>query len=68
MIRLTKERTKLGLSQAALSRKAELNASTVSAIERGRMRPWPGQAAKIEATMKAAGWNGESCLFEEVEE
>ncbi|MDR1185083.1 MAG: XRE family transcriptional regulator [Coriobacteriales bacterium] len=68
MIFLTKERTKLGLSQAALARKAELNASTVCCIERGKMKPWPGQAAKIESAMKDAGWNGKGDLFEAVEE
>lgn len=68
MVCLSKERTKLGLSQAALARKAELNASTVCCIERGIMKPWPGQAAKIEAAMKDAGWDGSGDLFAEVEQ
>jgi len=68
MIRLSKERLELGLSQAALARKAELNSSTVSCIEREKMKPWPGQASKIEAAMKEAGWNGEGDLFEEVDD
>ena len=67
MIRLSKERTRLGLSQAALARKAELNASTMCCIERGIMKPWPGQVVKIEAAMKEAGWNDMEDLFEEVE-
>jgi hypothetical protein len=32
------------------------------------MKPWPGQAAKIERAMKEAGWSGIGDLFREVEE
>lgn len=64
MILLQKERTRLGLSQAKLSRMADLNSSTVCGIERERMKPWPGQAKRIEAAMREAGWNGEADLFE----
>jgi DNA-binding XRE family transcriptional regulator len=66
MILLTKERTKLGLSQAKLSRLADLNSATVCGIEREKMKPWPGQAKKIEAAMRNAGWPGDCDLFEVV--
>ena len=68
MIHLTRVRTGFGMSQAELARKAELNASTVSCIEREKSKPWPGQAEKIEAALKAVGWDGHDCLFEEVAE
>ncbi len=64
MIVLQKERTKLGLSQAKLSRLSDLNAATVCGIERERMKPWPGQRAKIETAMREAGWTGAGDLFE----
>jgi hypothetical protein len=32
------------------------------------MKPWPGQAAKIEVAMKDAGWSGNDDLFAEVKQ
>ncbi|MDR1421826.1 MAG: hypothetical protein LBI64_03055 [Coriobacteriales bacterium] len=63
MIRLIQERTKLGFSQAKLSRIADLNTSTVCCIERGEMRSWLAQKRKLA---DAPSWQGEpDDLFEE---
>lgn len=51
MKRVTALRKRDGLSQAALARRAELNNSTVNAIESGRLNPWPGQLAKLAAAL-----------------
>ena len=40
-------RERRGWSQARLAREAEMHPSTICSIERGRLRPYPGQAAKI---------------------
>jgi ribosome-binding protein aMBF1 (putative translation factor) len=67
MLLLTKKRKAMGLSQAALARKADMHNSSVNCIENGHMKPWPGQREKLEVAMKAAGWDGEDDLFSEVE-
>jgi transcriptional regulator with XRE-family HTH domain len=67
MIVLTKERKAARLSQAKLAQLADLHPSTVSNVETGNLRPWPGQATKIEAAMRKAGWDGDGDLFAEVE-
>jgi ribosome-binding protein aMBF1 (putative translation factor) len=62
MLMITKERTKQGLSQSALARKAELHVSSLSAIENGRLNPYPAQ---IEKLVKALDWVREPAqLFE----
>lgn len=47
MLRLTLVRQRLGLTQAALARRADLAAPTVCSIEKGHNKPWPGQLAAI---------------------
>ncbi len=68
MLLLTKERRRLKLSQSDLSRATGIHTSSVSNIETGNLKPWPGQIEKISLAMKDAGWNGEGDLFAEVEE
>ena len=65
MLRLVEERKRRGITQSALARKAMMHVSSVSAIETGRMKPWPGQARKIAAVLN---WPVQSIseLFEEV--
>ena len=66
MRRITIERQARGWSQSRLAREAGLHASTVSSVENGRLRPWPGQAEKLRA---ALGYDGPADeLFEEVGE
>jgi len=47
MTRMRVLREAKGLSQSALARHADLHAATVSLIETGRLRPYPGQLARI---------------------
>lgn len=56
MNRVRELRLRLGESQAALARKAELHQSTVCNIETGRMVPYPSQLEKIAT---ALGWSGD---------
>lgn len=49
---ITKRREALGLTKSAFSRECSLNASTVCSIELGRLIPYPGQMAKIEAAFE----------------
>jgi len=65
-IRLVVERKARGISQSALARAATMHLSSVSAIETGRLLPWPGQKAKLA---EALDWPAERAdeLFEEVE-
>lgn len=64
MLKLTEVRKAQGLSMSALARKAELHVSTVSLIENGRLKPYPGQREKLA---KALGMEDrEDELFEEV--
>jgi DNA-binding XRE family transcriptional regulator len=67
MMRMVKVRKVLGLSQSGLARVAEMHVSSLCAIETGRMKPWPGQSAKIA---RALDWPLERAgeLFEEVAE
>ena len=68
MLKLTRERKATGLSQAKLAQRADLHPSSISNIETGNLKPWFGQREKIEAAMRAAGWDGDEDLFEEVVE
>lgn len=52
-LRMEQERRRQGFSQAALARKAEMHQSSISAIEKRRLDPWPGQRRKIAASL---GW------------
>lgn len=58
------ERQKLGLSQAALGRKAGINQCTMNLLERGRIPLYPGYRRKIAAALDMP----ESILFEEIGE
>ena len=67
MIRIVKERKVRGLTQSGLARAAEMHVSSMCAIETGRLKPWPGQAAKLAAVLE---WPQDRAgeLFEEVAE
>lgn len=66
MLRLSKVRIALGWSQSRLSRESGVHTSTVSAIERGRLNPWPGQLARIAEALSFEG--DPSALLEDVPE
>jgi transcriptional regulator with XRE-family HTH domain len=68
MIALEKEHRKLYLSQAEIARRANMNATTMNQIMRGRLKPYPGHIVRIEKVMREAGWNGKNDLFSEVDE
>jgi transcriptional regulator with XRE-family HTH domain len=68
MLVITKERKARGISQSEAARRASMHISSLSAIETGRMIPWPGQRKKLERVLSDAGWNGEGDLFSEVTE
>ena len=55
MIMLTMIRQKLNLSQAELARRSSVGASTIRAIESGRLKPLPSQRKKIVDALEAAG-------------
>lgn len=60
------ERKRQGLSQAKLARIADVNASSMSRIERGREPAYPNRGARIAS---ALGWQGDPMdLFKEAEE
>jgi len=46
-LRLTIERERMGLSKAKLSRKADLDQSSVSKIEAGLIKPYPKQLERL---------------------
>jgi len=54
MLKMAVLRRELKLSQNALAQRARLHPSTISAIEAGRMRPWPGQATRIAEALGVA--------------
>ena len=63
MKRVTTERNKRGWSQAELARRAGINASSMSRIEKGIEPAYPRRGKKIA---DALGWEGEpSELFED---
>lgn len=65
MIRLTLARKEAGLSMSALARCADMHVSSISQIESQRLKPYPGQIAKLTNALQ---WEDEpSKLFEEVE-
>ena len=47
MTTIRTHRERRGWSRAELARRSGLNASTVSCIENGRLKPYPGQMAKL---------------------
>ncbi len=47
MLKISAIRETRGWSRAELARRANLNATTVGLIEAGRLRPYPGQLAKL---------------------
>lgn len=67
MLLMTKVRKDKGWSQSSLSHESKVHVTTVSAIERGRLIPWPGQRVSIA---RALDWPEERAdeLFEEVDD
>ena len=59
MIQLVLERKERGLSQADLMRRTGLHPSTLCGIEKGRTKPWPGEAERIYDAMVREGYAGE---------
>jgi ribosome-binding protein aMBF1 (putative translation factor) len=67
MLLLENERKGLGLSQSKLAQRADMHPSSVCAIERGRLVPFPTQREKLVQALRAEGWEGDAeALFEEV--
>lgn len=65
MLRIAKELADQGKTRADVARATGMHPSTVGQIVAGRMKPYPGQAAKIA---DALGWKGDIAeLFEEVD-
>ena len=65
MRRLKKVLADVGLTQAALARKAGIDAATVSRLVNGRMPAYAGWARRLA---DALGWAGNPAeLFEEVD-
>ena len=52
---ITEARERKGWSKAELARKANMNASTISQIESGRINPYPGQLVKIARALGIEG-------------
>lgn len=66
MMKLTQERLSIGMSQAALARKAGINQTSLSRIEHGKEPAYPIRGEKIAA---ALGWSGDTAdLFKEVQQ
>lgn len=64
MLRMTKEREALNWSKSELARQAMMGSSSITAIELGRMNPYPAQIEKI---VKALDWKDDPAkLFEDV--
>ena len=64
MLLVERERKRLGLSQAKLARLADVNASSMSRIERGKEQAYPHRGKRIA---EALGWRKDPAeLFEEV--
>lgn len=64
MIRIVKLRVEKGLSQAKLARIADVNASSLNRIEKGKEPLYPIRGRRIAA---ALGWDGNpDALLEEV--
>lgn len=67
MKRLTHEREKKGWSKNELARQAQLNPSTVSLIEAGRLQPYPVQLAKLTFALDLPAGDAD-LLLEEVDD
>lgn len=66
MLLIELERKRRGLSQAKLARLADVNATSMNRIERGKEPAYPKRGARIAA---ALGWKGDPMeLFKEVAE
>ncbi|MFC2045592.1 helix-turn-helix transcriptional regulator [Chloroflexota bacterium] len=50
--RIRQFREKLGLSQVELARRAKIAESNLSAIERGRLAPWPKVKRQLAKVLK----------------
>lgn len=64
MLRLTQERKRQGLSQAALARRTGIHPAAISQLETGTAHPWPGWKARLA---RALGVPGDE-LFERVDD
>ena len=66
MLAIKKARIEQNKSQNALAREAGMHPSTISLIENGSMKPYPGQADRLA---KALDWKeSPDSLFAEVEQ
>ena len=66
MIRAKYVRIMSGLKQSEISRETGMHVSSISQIENGHLRPYPGQ---VKSLVKALSWRGDPAeLFEEVPE
>ena len=64
MKQITKIRKGLGWSESKVSHVSGVHLSSISAIECGRLNPWPGQLRRLA---DALGWEGDpAALLEEV--
>jgi transcriptional regulator with XRE-family HTH domain len=52
VIRLTVERKARGISTSALARRAEMHLSSVTQIETGRLKAFPGQVRKLALALE----------------
>ena len=67
MIRLQRERERLGLSQSEVARRTgTMHPSSIYQLEHGYRKPGYKQRDLIEKVMSNAGWDGKGDLFEEV--
>lgn len=64
MLRLAAIRKSLGMSQAELARRTGIHPATISALEHGRIYPWPKYRRLISRELKMSA----DKLFEEVAE
>lgn len=66
MQRCKLERLLHDMKQSEMARMTGMHPTSISAIENGRLRPYPGQVEKIVAALE---WEGDPAeLFEEVSE
>ena len=63
MLRLTLERQRRGLSQAALARMTGIHPAAISQLEGGKTHPWPGWKNRLGRALDMPG----DRLFEEVD-
>lgn len=52
MLRLTQERRRRGLTQAAVARMTGIHPAAISALESGTAHPWPGWKARLARALE----------------